>query len=106
MKKYTDKEIKKIYNDLNNGAIYCGVCNNKGVGMIYASGLYIRWQHYGQSANKNTPENLRWLIENIFIDCDIITPAIYSKYHVNYIPVNEKYTGIDFSMNHPNIYGL
>lgn len=31
-----------------------------------AGGEYIGWRHYGSSANKNTLENLEWILKNIF----------------------------------------
>lgn len=106
MKKYTDSELEKILNDISGGAVYVGISNGYGVGEIRGYMSYIEWRHYGSSCEKKTIKNLRWIIENIFDDCDIITPAIYSEYHINYIPVDEKYNGIDFSFSHPNINGL
>jgi hypothetical protein len=108
MRKFTNTEISEIRANLNNGVVYCGICNGRGVGQITVSpnGLYIRWQHYGQSANKNTDEELRWLLETIFESCETVTPAEYSKYHVNYVPIDKAYKGIDMSYMHPNIYGL
>lgn len=106
MKTYTHNELKQIYNDINNGVVYCGIRNNYGTGRIYKDGKYIRWEHFGSSCEKNTIHNLQWLIENIFEDCDIITPTEYSEYYVNYIPVDKQYNAIDFSCMHPNVYGL
>ncbi|MBR4123762.1 MAG: hypothetical protein IKT93_05030 [Clostridia bacterium] len=106
MKKYTNKELKNILNDINGGAVYVGIKNGRGIGKIASYKNYIEWSYYGSSCEKKTVENLRWLLENIFSDCDAITPAIYSKYHINYIPVNKQYGGIDLSWMHPNIYNL
>jgi hypothetical protein len=106
MKKYTNAELKKIFDDINAGAVYVGICNGHGVGEISSNCYYIKWKHYGSSAQKATVDNLRFILECIFNDCDEITPAVYSKYHCNYIPVNKKYRGIDHSWMHPNVYGL
>jgi hypothetical protein len=106
MKKYTDTELKNILDDISSGAVYVGIKNGCGVGELRGFLNYIEWRHYGSSCEKKNITGLRWIIENIFNDCDIITPAIYSEYHINYIPVNKKYNGIDFSFSHPNIYGL
>jgi hypothetical protein len=107
MKRYTTKELKNILDHINAGGVYVGICNGRGVGKIYAANKsYIRFEHYGGSATKNNTNGIRWIIENIFNDCDLITPAVYSEYHINYIPVDEKYAGIDFSFTHPNVYGL
>ena len=108
MKKFTNAEISEISDNLNNGVVYCGICNGNGVGRINTSpaGEYIYWQHYGQSAIINTDEELRWLLETIFEDCETVVPAEYSKYHVNYVPIDKAYKGIDMSSMHPNVYGL
>ena len=109
MKKYTAQEIKAIWKNINAGVIYTGVRNNVGgVGTLELSptGNFIRWQHYGQSAEKNTAGDLAFIINVIFKDCDEIVEARYSYYHINYIPVDGTYSAIDYSRSHPNVYGL
>ena len=105
MKKFTDQEIAQIRAELNNGTQYCGIENGRGIGLIYADEDYIYWRHAGGSANKNTDEELRWLLENIFDDCETVTPAEWSDYHINYVPIDNQYQGIDLSRSHPNVYG-
>ena len=108
MRKFTNAEITEIRANLNKGVVYCGICNGCGVGHITVSPdfKWIRWNHYGSSANENTDRDLRWMLENIFDDCDTVTPAEYSKYHINYIPIDKQYRGIDLSSRHPNVWGL
>lgn len=109
MKKYTDEEISEIRENLNKGVTYCGIdIYGRGVGTIFAGfpTIWIHYSHYGSSAVKNTNKKLRWLIETIFKDCEIVTPAEWSDYHVNYIPIDKRYKGIDCSADHPNSYGL
>lgn len=107
MKKFTNAEITQIRADINNGTTYCGIQKGRGVGRIYKTLQgNIGWTYYGSSANKNTDEELRWLLETIFEDCETVTPAEYSEYHVNYIPIDKQYKGIDISRSHPNVYGL
>ena len=43
--------------------------------IVKASDGFIHYRHYGQSAVKNTPERLAWIIENIFKTYD--NPANY-----------------------------
>lgn len=106
MKHYTEKEIKKIRSQMNDGAEFCGIMNDKGVGLIYRSGEFINWKHFGSSANGNNDKELRWIIETIFKDCSEIVPCVWSAYHVNHVPVNCLYGRIDMSASHPNVYGL
>jgi hypothetical protein len=108
MKRFTNAEITEIRANLNNGVRYCGIRNGYGVGEIAVSydGQYIIWKNAGQSANKNTDSELRWLLETIFGECETVTPAEYSEYHVNYIPIDKQYKGIDLSSKHPNVFGL
>lgn len=107
MKNYTNKEIAQIRKNINNGMEYCGICNNRGIGNVYLSDTnFIRWQHYGQSANKNTDEDLSFIINTIFYDCELFVPAEWSDYHINHIPVDKQYEAIDLSSNHPNTFGL
>ena len=108
MKKYTHNELKKILNNIKNGVVYCGISpTGYGIGRIYKiSSGYIGWQHYGESVNKMNIRDLRFIIEVIFNCCDCITPAEWSDYHVGYIPIDKQYKGIDYSMSHPNVFGM
>lgn len=106
MQKFTDQEIAQIRAELNKGTVYCGIENGRGIGHIYADEDYIYWRHAGSSANRNTDEELRWLLEVIFEDCETVTPAEWSDYHINYIPIDKQYQAIDLSTKHPNVYGL
>lgn len=108
MKKFTNAEIAEIRANLNKDIVYCGIRNGYGVGEITISpdGRYICWKYFGQSASKNTNAELRWLLEVIFEDCETVTPAEYSEYHINYVPIDKQYKGIDMSTQHPNVCGL
>ena len=108
MKHFTNREISEIRENLNNGVVYCGIRNGAGTGYITVSSdlQWIRWNHYGSSANENTDRDLRWMLETIFDDCETVVPAEYSRYHINYIPIDKQYRGIDLSMRHPNVCGL
>lgn len=107
MKKYTNKELTAILNNMKSGVVYCGISNyNFGIGSISADTRFIYYNHCGASATKSNITSLRWLLENIFDDCTIITPAAYSEYHINFIPVDTQYKAIDHSAQHPNINGL
>lgn len=108
MKKFTNAEIAEIRANLNKGITYCGIRNGYGVGQICVSEdkKYIRWQHYGQSANENTDRDLRWLLETIFEKCETVTPAEWSDYHIGYVPIDKQYKGFDYSTKHPNVFGL
>lgn len=64
--------IERIYNNLQIGAKYGKYIKN--VRFPYfdctlslnPSKTFIRWRHYGESANKNTIEDLEWIISCIF----------------------------------------
>ena len=108
MKKYTNTELKKIFNDIVNGAVYVGIDNyNRGVGSVFYDGFnYIYFKHYGQTACKKNFEHFRNVVQIMFGECSEIVPGVYSKYHINYIPKDlKKYGAIDFSTNHPNACG-
>ena len=47
---------------------------------------------------------LKNAIEIMFCDCDEIVEAVFSEYHCNYVPVDEKYERIDVSWRHPNTF--
>lgn len=108
MKHFTDNELKVIKDDINNGTVYCGIRKDGyGVGRIYLTTCgNIGWRHFGESANKNTIEELRWMLETIFKDCETVTPAEWSDYHIGYVPIDKQYKGIDYSTKHPNVCGL
>lgn len=110
MRKFTNTEISEIRKNLNNGVVYVGVKNGRATGgEIYHSAYpskLIAWRHYGQSAIKNTNEQLRWLLETIFDDCDDIVIGVWSDYHISYIPLDKSYEAIDYSTSHPNIFGV
>ena len=105
MKRYTDSEIQEIRENLISGAVFCGIENNRAIGTIRATSELLRWNHFGSSANKNTVEDLRWIAETIFANCAEIVPCKYSEYHMNYIPIDSRYSAVDFSASHPNVYG-
>ena len=110
MRKFTNQEIAEIRRNLNNGVVYVGVKNGKAtIGRIYRSAYpskFIAFEYYGQSAVKNTNEQVRWLLETIFEDCDNIVEAVWSDYHVSYIPIDGSYEPIDLSGSHPNVFGV
>lgn len=64
--------IKTIYENINSGKVYGYMFTNcrypffDTVLSVSENNKYIRWQHYGSSANKNTIKELQWLIETIF----------------------------------------
>ena len=92
MRKFTNKEIAEIRRNINNGTVYVPVQNNGKVlgGVILLSpypSKFISWRHYGQSAIKDTDEELRWLLETIFDDCEDITEAVWNDYFIDYTPL-------------------
>lgn len=107
MKKFTNDEIKAIRENLENGVVYCGIKNGFGTGRIYISDTSknIQYEYYGSSAMKDTERNLRWILETVFDDCETITPAEWSDYHLDYIPIDKQYKAIDCSLSHPNVCG-
>lgn len=107
MKKFTMQEISQMRADINNGTVYCGVRNGRGVGRIYKTSQdNIGFQHFGSSAIKNTDGQLKWLLETIFVECETVTPAVWSDRHINYVPIDKQYSGIDLSTKHPNTFGV
>ena len=106
MRKFTDEEIAAIRKNIDNGVLYCGIKNGRGQGLIQKHLGYISYRHFGSSAVKNTDKDLKWLATTIFEDCDDIVPAVWSDYHINYIPVDSKYQGVDMSREHPNAFGV
>jgi len=64
----TRRDINRLWSRLQGGQ-HIEVRRNDGemIGLIVkASDGFIHYRHYGQSAVKNTPERLAWVIENIF----------------------------------------
>lgn len=107
MYKFTKQEIAQIRADINNGITYCGIRNGYGTGRIFKTLQgNIGFEHYGSSAIRNTDEELAWLLETIFCDCSTVAPAEWSDYHINYVPIDTNYQGIDFSRSHPNVLGI
>lgn len=108
MRKYTDKELLAILADLAAGEKFCGITENgRGTGLIYLTdNLYIGWNYYGSSANDFSVDSLRFILETIFNECKTICKAVYSEYHINWIPAGTVYIGVDMSRSHPNVYGL
>ena len=110
MREFTNQEIAEIRRNLNNDVVYVGVKNGKAtIGRIYHSAYpskFIAFEYYGQSAVKDTNEQVRWLLETIFEDCDNIVEAVWSDYHVSYIPIDGSYEPIDLSGSHPNVFGV
>lgn len=62
--------LKQIYNNINAGKKYGYMMNNVKYPffdvVLSANQQYIYWRHFGSSANKNTVEDLEWILENIF----------------------------------------
>lgn len=107
MNKFTKQEIAQIRANINNGTIYCGISHNRGVGRIFlTSNGNIGWEHFGGATVGNTDHDLEWLLTHIFDDCETVTPAKWSDYHINYVPIDKTYQGIDYSTSHPNVCGV
>lgn len=95
MRKFTDNEIVEIRRSINNGTIYVPVQKS---GKAFGGAIFhapypsenIYFRHHGQSAIKNTDEQLRWLLENIFDDCDDITKAVWNEYLIDYVPLKDE----------------
>lgn len=64
--------LKTIYKNINAGKEYGYMFNNvtypffNTVLSVSENNKYIRWQHFGSSANRNTIDDLQWIIETIF----------------------------------------
>ena len=107
MRKFTKQEIAEIRANINNGTVYCGIKYGYGVGRIFLTeNGNIGWEHFGQGAVKNDDANLEGILNLIFDDCETVTPAEWSDYHINYVPIDKRYKGIDFSTYHPNVMGV
>ena len=65
------RAYKLIYSMLLSGESF-GTINQFRLGGTYFHDVlstdktYIRWTHYGSSANKTSLENLKWILTNIF----------------------------------------
>ena len=67
-------KLQEIYKNLQKGKIYGRIFDNckypffdVALHITESRGSeYIAWQHYGSSANDNTIEALKWIIEVIF----------------------------------------
>jgi hypothetical protein len=95
-----------ILNRLLNGEYIQGIdSNGRGVGLVYYNDGYIHWRHYGQSARQATVDGVMFILNTIFSECIDWSPCAFSEYHVNYIPLNKKYRGVDLSRCHPNTFG-
>lgn len=95
MRKFTNQEIAEIRRNINNGEIYVPVQKNGKAfgGAIFHSpypSKFISWRHYGQSAIKDTDEQLRWLLETIFDDYEDITEGVWNEYLVDYTPLKDE----------------
>lgn len=66
-----NKIINEIYSNLQNKKVYGRMFTNVkypffDIVLYKTLGNYIGWHSYGSSANKNTKEDLKWIIETIF----------------------------------------
>lgn len=105
MLKLTDRQVQEIFDGLNNGKSYCGIKDNRGVGRITTiSSRCFQVQYYGSIHIRKTIKSLKNAIEVMFCYCDEIVEAVFSEYHCNYVPVDEKYERIDVSWRHPNTF--
>lgn len=95
MRKFTNQEITEIRKSIKKGTIYVPVYKNGKAfgGAIFHSpypSKFISWRYYGQSAIKDTDEQLRWLLETIFDDCEDITEAVWNEYLIDYVPLKDE----------------
>ena len=64
--------IDRIYENINRGYGYGRFVHNVRFPYFHTclsvseNGEFIRWEHFGSSANKNTKKELQWIIETIF----------------------------------------
>lgn len=59
------QQIKQIKMLLDTGKTVT-LRGRMSTGKLWADSKYIHWQHFGQSANKNTLADLTWIINVIF----------------------------------------
>ncbi len=73
--------IDRIFENINAGYQYGEYACNVRFPMfspclsVSENGKYIRWRHYGESANRNTKTDLYWIITEIFK----VTPDEFEK---------------------------
>lgn len=76
--------IDRIYQNINRGYRYGRFVYNVRFPYFHTclsvseNGEFIRWTHYGSSANENTKQALQWIIETIFKT----TPGEFEKMHL------------------------
>ena len=66
--------LEKLYKMINDGEIFGEVLPHRLGGTFFWDVMsvspvgkkYIRWTHYGSSANKNTIKDLAWILSEIF----------------------------------------
>ncbi len=85
MKTYTDKELKRIFNDISGGAVYVGLKDGKSIGDITSNYNFIYFRHYGQTASKKIFSHFKNTLYIMFSDCDEIAPAVWSWDKIKYI---------------------
>lgn len=71
MEEIKENQIKSIMKLLNDGlTIIVKDAKDNSSGKLWeikrSYGTYICWQHYGQSANKRTLKELKWILNTIF----------------------------------------
>lgn len=98
MKNYTNDELKNIIKELKNGVVYTAIKNNTSFHhtLEYFNG-FIHFNYYGSSAIKPTIKDLKWLLNTIYNDCELITPSVYSDEHLNYKPIDEQYYTFNYT---------
>ena len=84
-----NKALDRIFYNLNHGYIYGKAHNDPSyvrypyfdtVLCMNSTKTYIRWSHFGSSAEENNKESLEWLLEKIFDT----TPEQFEKDHELY----------------------
>lgn len=106
MRKFANEELKEVLKNLENGIVYSIISQRgNGIGEIWADRTFIYWCRSGKSAIKKNIMNLRWFLQILCRDDTDIDVAVYSEYHIGYIPTSKQYKAIDHSMSHPNVLG-
>ena len=95
MRKFINQEITEIRKSIKKGTIYVPVHKNgKSFGGAILHSPYtsklISWRYFGQSAIEDSDEQLRWLLETIFNDCEDITEAVWNDYLIDYVPLKDE----------------
>ena len=80
--------LEKLYEMLNNGETFGEILPHRLGGTFFWDVLsvspvgkkYIRWRHYGSSANKNTKKDLAWILREIFK----MTPEEFMEKYTTY----------------------